>query len=167
MLTTPPTPALIAHWQSVFKSYRHRLVPNRKSSEQVLAYLAGNYPLTAVFTAAARAVVTGTITANPPFAEKCPPGRALRPVVFEVVRQGSGVRLYEEREAFYGDTPIMVGMEYETAFVMVEGSGDLADQLVAFAGLDQADLDNYYLVTCYIACLEKYGLLAQVVPAQQ
>ena len=159
MLTTPPTPALIAHWQSVFKSYRHRLVPNRKSSEQVLAYLSERYPL--------EAVVTGTITANPPFAEKCPPGRALRPVVFEVVRQGSGVRLYEEREAFYGDTPIMVGLEYETAFVMVEGSGELADQLVAFAGLDQADLDNYYLVANYIACLEKYGLLAQVVPAQQ
>ena len=66
-----------------------------------------------------------------------------------------------------GDAPIMVGLEYETAFVMVEGSGDLADQLVAFAGLDQADLDNYYLVANYIACLEKYGLLAQVVPAQQ
>ncbi len=30
MLTTPPTLALIAHWQSVFKTYRHRLVPNKK-----------------------------------------------------------------------------------------------------------------------------------------
>ena len=167
MLTTPPTLALIAHWQSVFKTYRHRLVPNKKNTEQVLAYLAERYPLEAVDTAAARAVVTGNITANRPLAEKCPPGRALRPVVFEVVRQGSGVRLYEERNTFYGDAPIMVGLEYETAFVMVEGSGELADQLVAFAGLDQADLDNYYLVANYIACLEKYGLLAQVVPAQQ
>ena len=88
-------------------------------------------------------------------------------MVFEVVRQGSGVRLYEERNTFYGDAPIMVGLEYETAFVMVEGSGELADQLVAFAGLDQADLDNYYLVANYIACLEKFNLLTGVVPAQQ
>ncbi|WP_373485600.1 hypothetical protein [Acetobacterium malicum] len=29
------------------------------------------------------------------------------------------------------------------------------DELVAFAGLDQADLNNYYLVANYIACLEK------------
>lgn len=166
MLTTPPTPALIAHWQSVFKTYRHRLVPNKKSTEQVLAYLAERYPLEAVDTAAARAVVTGNITANRPLAEKCPPGRDLRPVVFMIPRQGSGVRLYQEREALYGDSPIMVGLEHETAFVMVEGSGDLADQLVAFAGLDQADLDNYYLVANYIACLEKYGLLNTVIPAQ-
>ena len=61
----------------------------------------------------------------------------------------------------------MVGLEHETAFVMVEGSSDLADELVAFAGLDQADLDNYYLVANYITCLEKFNLLAEVVPAQQ
>ena len=81
MLTTPPTPELIAHWQSVFKTYQSRLVPNRKSTAQVIAYL--------------------------------------------------------------------------------------ADELVAFAGLDQADLHNYYLVANYIACLEKFDLLAEVVPAQQ
>jgi hypothetical protein len=88
-------------------------------------------------------------------------------VVFRIPRQGSGAVLYEQREALYGDTPIMVGLEHETAFVMVEGSGDLADELVAFAGLDQADLHNYYLVANYIACLEKFDLLAEVVPAQQ
>ncbi|MEO1814529.1 MAG: hypothetical protein ABGU93_02915 [Acetobacterium sp.] len=166
MLTTPPTPALIAHWQSVFKTYQSRLVPNRKSTAQVIAYLSERYPLEAVDTAAALAVVTGNITGNRPFAEKCPPGQDLRPVVFRIPRQGSGVRLYEQREALYGDAPIIVGLEHETAFVMVEGSTDLADELVAFAGLDQADLDNYYLVANYIACLEKFGLLAQVVPAQ-
>ena len=163
----PPTPALIAHWLSVFKTYRSRLVPNRKSTAAVIAYLSERYPLEAVDTAAALAVVTGNITGNRPFAEKCPPDRALRPVVFCIPRQGSGVRLYEQREALYGDAPIMVGLEHETAFVMVEGSSDLADELVAFAGLDQADLDNYYLVANYITCLEKFNLLAEVVPAQQ
>ncbi|WP_026396300.1 hypothetical protein [Acetobacterium malicum] len=166
MLTAPPTPALIAHWQSVFKTYQSRLVPNRKSTAEVIAYLSERYPLTAVDTAAALAVVTGNITENRPFAEKCPPGRDLRPVVFRIPRQGSGVRLYEQREALYGDTPIMVGLEHETAFVMVEGSSDLADELVAFAGLDAADLNNYYLVANYIACLEKFGLLAQVISEQ-
>lgn len=164
MLISPPTPEMIAHWQSVFKTYQSRLVPNKKSTEQVIAYLAQHYPLEVVDSAAALAVVTGNITGNPPFAEKCPPGRPLRPVVFQIPRQGHGARLYEQREALYGDAPIMVGLEHETAFVMVEGSGDLADQLVAFAGLDQADLNNYYLVANYIACLEKAGLLTTVVP---
>jgi len=164
MLTAPPTPALIAQWQSVFKTYQSRLVPNRKSTAEVIAYLSEHYPLTAVDTAAALAVVTGNITGNRPFAEKCPSGRDLRPVVFRIPRQGSGVRLYEQREALYGDTPIMVGLEHETTFVMVEGSRDLADELVAFAGLDAADLNNYYLVANYIACLEKFNLLNQIIP---
>jgi len=38
------------------------------------------------------------------------------------------------------------------------------DELVAFAGLEQADLNNYYLVANYIACLEKFNLLNQIIP---
>ena len=57
-------------------------MPNRKSTAAVIAYLSERYPLEAVDTAAALAVVTGNITGNRPFAEKCPPDRALRPVVF-------------------------------------------------------------------------------------
>ncbi|MDO9492575.1 hypothetical protein [Acetobacterium sp.] len=164
MLTTPATPAMIAEWQSVFKAYQSRLAPNRKSVDQVIAYLAEKYPLTALDTAAALAVVTGNITGNRPFAEKCPAGRPLQPLVFTIPRQGGGALLYAQREAFYGDTPIMVGLEHETAFVMVEGSGELADELVAFAGLDEVDLNNYYLVANYIACMEKFNLIDQIIP---
>lgn len=161
MLTSKPTPEMIAHWQAVYKEYQSRLVPNKKSTDQVIDYLAGKYPLEAVDTAVTLAVVTGNITGNRPFAEKCPPGRTLRPAVFRIPRQGSGAALYEQREALYGDAPIMVGLEHETTFVMVEGSGDLADELVAFAGLDQADLNNFYLVANYIACLEKFDQLIE------
>lgn len=164
MLTTPPTPALIAHWQSVFKTHQPRLVPNKKSTDQVIAYLRQKYPLEAVESAAALAVVTGNITANRCFAEKCPPGRSLRPVVFAITRQGNGVSLYEQQEALFKGSPIMVGLEHETAYVAVEGSGALADELVAFAGLDAFDLKNYYLVANYIACLERFGLLTEIVP---
>ncbi len=83
MLTTPPTPEMIAEWQSVFKAYQSRLVPNRKITDQVIAYLAQKYPLEVVDTA---------------------------------------------------------------------------------AGLDQADLNNYYLVANYIACLEKFNLIDQIIP---
>lgn len=75
-----------------------------------------------------------------------------------VTPTGRGALLYEQRETLYGDAPIMVGLEHQTAFDMVEGSGDLADELVAFTGLDAADLNNYYLVANYIACLEKFGV---------
>ncbi len=36
MLNTPPTPEMIAHWQSVFKTYQSRLVPNKKNTDQVI-----------------------------------------------------------------------------------------------------------------------------------
>lgn len=162
MLTTPPTPEMIAEWQSVFKKYRSRLVPNKKSVDQVIAYLQQKYPLEAVDTVAALAVVTWNITANRPFAEKCPQGRALKPVVFRIPNQGGGVVLYEQQEALFNGAPIMVGLEHETAYVGVEGSGALADELVAYQGLDQADLANYYLVANYIACLKKFGMLTAI-----
>ncbi|KNZ41314.1 hypothetical protein [Acetobacterium bakii] len=160
MLTTKPTPEMIAEWQSVFKAYRPHLVPNKKSIHQVIAYLRQKYPLEVVDTSEALAVVTNNITMNRPFAEKIPPGRDLRPVVFTIPNRDGGTVLYEKQEALFQGCPIMVGLEYETAYVAVEGCGELADELVAFQGLDETDLKNYYLVANYVACLKKNALKA-------
>ena len=54
-------------------------------------------------------------------------------------------------------------MEFETGCIFVEGSSVLADEITAFQGLDQDDLENYYLVANYIRCLKKRGLLETVV----
>lgn len=37
----------------------------------------------------------------------------------------------------------------------------LYDELVAWRGLDEDDLNNYYLVAEYIECLERFGLLGK------
>jgi hypothetical protein len=50
----------------------------------------------------------------------------------------------------------------ETACVFIEGSGELADEIAAYQGLDKDDLGNFYLVANYIRCLEKYDLLDNV-----
>lgn len=38
MLTSKPTPEIISQWQAVFKEYKCRLAPNRKSTNQVVDF---------------------------------------------------------------------------------------------------------------------------------
>ncbi|MGO0881625.1 hypothetical protein ACTPDI_02495 [Clostridioides difficile] len=50
-------------------------------------------------------------------------------------------------------------MEFETGCVFVEGSSELADEITAFKGLDEDDINNYYVVANYVRCLKKYNLI--------
>ena len=40
----------------------------------------------------------------------------------------------------------------------MEGSGELYDELIAFRGLDDRDLENFYLVAEYVAAAQKFGV---------
>ena len=84
------------------------------------------------------------------------------PIVFRVLNEEKGKKLYEEQEEVFENCPIIIGMEFETGCIFVEGSSELADEITAFQGLDEDDLNNYYLVANYIRCLKKYGFLETV-----
>jgi hypothetical protein len=99
---------------------------------------------------------------NEPFSAKIPKGKELIPIVFSVLNEEKGKKLYEEQEEVFENCTIIVGMEFETGCVFVEGSSELADEITAFQGLDEEDHNNYYLVANYIRCLKKYGLLETV-----
>lgn len=159
MLTQRPTQEIISQWKSIFTKYRPRLKPNRKTAEEVIEYLTVKYPLAEIATDAAKRIVVDNITMNKPFAEKLPPGKESKPIVYTVLNQAGATSLYSKQEDIFRGRPIMVGIELETACVLVEGSGELADELVAFQGLDDSDLHNYYLVANYIMCLQKYNML--------
>ena len=99
---------------------------------------------------------------NKVFTERIPNKKKLNPIVFFIKNEGNERTLYENQEAIYKDFPIIMGMESETGFVLVEGSKELHDEIVAFKGLDSHELTNFYLVSNYIRCLKKYNKLSEV-----
>lgn len=55
----------------------------------------------------------------------------------------------------YKGLAIPVGIEVKTSFIYVEGSSHFYDELTAYAGIDEEDIKNYFLVAQYIQCKEK------------
>lgn len=54
-------------------------------------------------------------------------------------------------------TKIFVGLDLASGFYMVEGSTMLWDELCAFQGLDERDLENFVRVGQYVQCLKRFG----------
>ena len=162
MLTQMPTPKMIEEWKAIFAKYKSQLKANKKTAKEVIEYLQSKYPIEEITTDEVKQVVIDNITRNQPFAEKLPQGKELRPIVYTVLNKSNAVLLYTKQEDVFRGVPIIVGIELETGYVSVEGSGELTDELVAFQGLDGLDLKNYYLVANYITCLQKYGMLDNV-----
>lgn len=162
MLMTEPTSEMIEEWKSIFEQYKAQLRPNKKSAFEVTKYLKQKYPLVEMTEEGVEQVVTDNITLNQCFAEKISARKTLKAQVFFVENTGTGKMLYEQQDQIFKGYRIIVGIEFETSFVMVEGSGFLKDELVAFQGLDAIDLTNYYLVAEYIFCLKKFDMLASV-----
>ena len=82
---------------------------------------------------------------------------------FYIENSGAGKILYEKQDEIFQGIKIIVGIEYETNFFMVEGSSLLYDELTAFHGLDERELLNYFIVAQYISCLTEFGMLDSII----
>ena len=153
---------LIQEWKLVSTEYKPLLQPNKKEISEVIQYLKQNYRTNEDSSEKVKQVVIGNIIMNEPLSAKIPKGKELLPIVFRVLNEEKGKKLYEEQEEVFENCPIIIGMEFETGCIFVEGSSELADEITAFQGLDEDDLNNYYLVANYIRCLKKYGFLETV-----
>lgn len=47
---------------------------------------------------------------------------------------------------------MFVGIDLVSGYFYVEGSEEIYDDLFAFRGLDERDLDNFFLVAEYVKC---------------
>lgn len=81
---------------------------------------------------------------------------------FVIENKENGEILYENQDELFKGNNILVGIELESGFFYVEGSSLLWDELYAFQGLDEKDIQNYFCVSEYISCLKKFGLLESV-----
>lgn len=74
---------------------------------------------------------------NPRLREKLPPGVMPKPVTY-----------------FVGNN-VFVGIDLASGYFCVEGSERIYDELFAFRGLDEKDLDNVFLVAEYVECAKR------------
>lgn len=154
---------IVREWIDTYKKYSSILKPNQKAITEVIGYVKSKYPIEENKFEKYKSVAIDNITMNKVFTEKIPNKNELNPIVFSIKNEGNARTLYENQEAIYKDFPIIIGMESETGFVLVEGSKELHDEIVAFKGLDSRELTNFYLVSNYIWCLKKYNKLSEVI----
>jgi len=162
MLMREATPQMLEEWRRIYDAYQPRLKPNRKTATEVIECLKQKYPLTHIKDAAWQQIVIDNVLQNAHAAQKLPAGKTPAAIVFSIPNVGAGKTLYDRQDEVFRGLTIHVGIELETAFLHVEGSSLLWDELFAFRGLDADDLDNVYLVAEYIQCLERFDMLDNV-----
>ena len=162
MLTRKATPEMLKEWEEISREYKGKLKPNRKTGQELIDFLCSKYPLTELHDPKALHVVVGNVLDNGPYAAKLPPGEKPLPKAFFVDHAGPGQMLYENQDKLFKGSDIFIGVDLVTGFYCVEGSSLLWDELCAYQGLDEKDLQNFYSVAQYIACLKRFGLLEKV-----
>lgn len=146
MLTRAPTPEDAAEWKRTAERYRPLLRPNRISGRALYDHLRSRYPLTPLHDARADRVVRDNILKNRCFAEALPEGVPPDPVCCLIEHSGAGVELYRAQDEAFSGTDIFVGIDLASGYFSVEGSGLLWDELYAYRGLNETDLENDYCV---------------------
>ncbi|AKN32906.1 hypothetical protein Ccar_19465 [Clostridium carboxidivorans P7] len=162
MLMKEPTSEMVEEWKAIYVKYKAKLYPNKKTALEIIEYLKQKYTLTEQAKEELKRVVVDNVIINKCYSNKLPNSKMPVAKVFYVENMGLGKRLYEKQDDVFKENKIIVGVELETAFFMVEGSSMLWDELFAFRGLDEGDLNNFYLVAEYITCLKKFDMLDSV-----
>lgn len=163
MITQEPTREMLDEWKAVWEQYKDLLRPNRKSGADLLAYLQSKYSLTERFDKNALDAISENVMLNDHLAEKLSAGQSPVPRAFFLDNTENGRRFYlaENRDSpdLWGNdiTRIFVGVDLSSGFFMVEGSTLLWDELCAFQGVDEKDLQNYVIVAQYIGALKRFG----------
>jgi len=162
MLNRKVTPELIREWKETSATYRPLLRPDKKTGREIVAYLAGKYPVREMPDGSLDEVISDNVLLNDCNARKMPAGKTPETVGFIIENTGAGKYLYENQDEFFRGMSIIAGVELHSAYFIVEGSSLLWDELFAFRGLDDEDLTNYYLVAEYVACLRRFDQLDRV-----
>ena len=165
MITQKPTPEMLAEWKNTFERYKPLLQPNRKSGTDLLKYLQSNYSLTEITDKMVLTVISKNVSRNKFYSEKLSTGQLPLPKAFYLENIGNGHKFYLPQSKDHPDlwggevTKIFVGLDLCSGFYLVEGSTMLWDELRAFQGVGEKDLENFVVVTDYIRALKRFGKL--------
>ena len=157
-----PTKESIKEWKEIYEEYKSFLHPNLKPAVLVIEYLKDKYPIRENTSKRFTEALIYNIKMNEQLVLKIHDGKELTPIVFIIPNERNASELYKIRDEVYDGSQIIIGIEFETDYFIVEGSDELSDEITAFRGLDMNDINNYYLVANYVRCLKKYNLLENV-----
>lgn len=135
MLMQKPTEEMIEEWKQIYEEYHDRLRPNRKSGEEVDRYFRDKYSAQDF------------------------PSPEFKSMIEEQILQNDFIRkkLYnqEPRVRTYWLNDVLVAIDLTSGEFHVESKNflkmqEIYDDLFAFRGLDEKDLENFFLVAQYV-----------------
>ena len=153
MITTDVTAEMIEKWKDDYEKYRPLLKANRKTGKEVLEYLKEKYILEEITDSRAKSVIAKNVLDNEYYRRKLPVDGFPDPAAFIVKNEGNGKTLYDNQDEIFEGMTIFVGIDLSSGVYQAEGSSMLWDELLAFQGLDDDDLDNPYLVSEYASLI--------------
>lgn len=155
MLMQKPTQEMIEEWKIICNQHKGKIIPNKKDGIEIIKYLENNYSITELDNDELHEIVYKNITENEHLANKL---KGKSPIIrmLRVNNIEKGKKLYSNQDNVFKDIEIIIGIELKTSYIFVEGSSYLYDELVAFTGLDEEDINNNFLVAQYVKCLEKF-----------
>ncbi len=153
MLMQEPTEEMIKEWQDIYNNYKNQLMPNKKEGLEIVKYLKEKHSVIEIENKKLEKIVYENIKYNEYLNQKlCEKNPIIK--LFEVIDKN----LYEKQDDVFKGIKIIVGIELNTSYIFVEGSSYLYDELIAFTGLNDKEITNYFLVAQYIKCKEKYNI---------
>lgn len=157
MLMEEPTKEMIEEWKEIYNKYKDKIQPNKKDGIDVIKYLENHYSVTEIQDNDLEETITFNIKNNEFYSNKL---NGENPIIrmFKVNDIGNGKELYNKQDTIFKGITIIVGIELKTSFLYVEGSSYLYNELTAYTGLDKEDIKNYFLVSQYIKCKEKFKM---------
>ena len=152
MLMEKATKEMIDEWINIFNENKDKLKPNKKTGLEIIEYLKENHSVIEIENLKLEVIVHDNIVLNEFSNQKlCGKNPTIR--IFEI----NDDQLYDKQDSCFRGQKILVGIEMNTSYYYVEGSSYLFDQLVAFTGLDEKDITNYFIVAQYIMCKSKFS----------
>lgn len=141
MLTREPTEQMIAEWKRVFKENRGKLSPDRKTGAEVDKYFRRKYAPLPYADEEFLQLVREDLLSNQFSREKLPKGAVPHIVAYKAGN-------------------VLAGIDLVSGFFHVESeeireAEKVYDDLFVFRGLDERDLENYFLVSEYIRLKKK------------
>ena len=136
MLTTEPTQEMVVKWKDMFEKHRFSMSANRKTGNELDAYFRNKYSFQTLEDTKFKRIVELNITENEYSKSKLPDGT--QPIIHS----------YRVGDVFVGiDT---VSGEFHVECTDIQKAELIYDDLFVYRGLDEKDLENFFLTAQYL-----------------
>lgn len=157
MIFGPASKEKVCEWRKTHMQFKDKLRPNRKSGKEVLEFLQNKYILDEINEQKAFNAVYETVLKNDFQKQKLPSNSQPEPKTFILKNEGNGKIIYDNQENIWENSPVFIGIDLSSGYVLIEGSCLLYDEIYAFQGIDKFDIENCVRVAEYIDCIKRFN----------